>query len=236
MRVFSSKGSFQVRLFGESCADFLQRMTSNNVKSLEPGDRQYNCFLTPKGKIIVPFEMERKEAEFIFVGPLDLADTLVGHIEKYRLMDDVQMERLDDIPASGLSEGERIRKGLLEWGRDVTAEMNPWEAGLLEYFSLSKGCYAGQEVIMRIKTYGQGQTGKKVVRLCSDRESPAGVTLQGEERASGTLTSVAAHPERDGVFIAFGTVNRPAFKGGTRLKDEEGTEWEVLEEKSEVGT
>ena len=35
--------------------------------------------------------------------------------------------------------------------------MNPWEANLQEYINFEKGCYIGQEVILRLNTYKKVQ-------------------------------------------------------------------------------
>lgn len=50
----------------------------------------------------------------------------------------------------------RIENGIPKWEVDITSDMLPMEAGLEDRaISYSKGCYLGQEVIQRVKTYGE---------------------------------------------------------------------------------
>jgi folate-binding protein YgfZ len=47
----------------------------------------------------------------------------------------------------------RVRSGVPAVPNEINEDHGPWEAGLDEAVSLSKGCYVGQEVIARIRTY-----------------------------------------------------------------------------------
>ncbi len=51
-------------------------------------------------------------------------------------------------------ESLRIEAGIPRYGIDIDEEIIPVEAGLEKAISYSKGCYIGQEVLARIKTYG----------------------------------------------------------------------------------
>src|SRR5690606_8423236 len=52
---------------------------------------------------------------------------------------------------SGLVTALRIEAGRAEWGRELGDDVIPLEAGLLERaISTSKGCYVGQEIVIRI--------------------------------------------------------------------------------------
>jgi len=82
----------------------------------------------------------------------------------------------------------RIRAGIPAHPAEINEEHNPWEAALDASVSLHKGCYVGQEVIARLKTYDKVQ--RKLRRLDLDGpRSPGGtVTRDGSEVA--TLTTV----------------------------------------------
>lgn len=47
----------------------------------------------------------------------------------------------------------RIYEGVPAWGKELSEQFNPLEAGLSSCISFAKGCYVGQEVIARIDTY-----------------------------------------------------------------------------------
>src|SRR6185369_474913 len=52
------------------------------------------------------------------------------------------------------AEALRVENGFPRWGADMDASLLPMEAGLEPIaVSYSKGCYIGQEVIQRVKTY-----------------------------------------------------------------------------------
>jgi len=59
----------------------------------------------------------------------------------------------------GIGEGAvetlRIESGVPAYGKELTEEVNPLEAGLSRFVSFTKGCYIGQEVVARLDTYGK---------------------------------------------------------------------------------
>ncbi len=86
----------------------------------------------------------------------------------------------------------RIEAGIPRFGLDFDATHLPPEAGLeARAISYTKGCYSGQEVIARIRTYGQVARALRGLRLSpSDAPLPAsGTALFKEGRAVGSITS-----------------------------------------------
>lgn len=53
----------------------------------------------------------------------------------------------------------RISRGIPELGAELSDQYNPYEAGLYQAISFTKGCYIGQEVIARLDTYNKVQKG-----------------------------------------------------------------------------
>jgi folate-binding protein YgfZ len=104
----------------------------------------------------------------------------------------------------------------------LTPETIPLEAGLLDRaISTSKGCYVGQEIVIRILHRGGGRVARRLARLAFDTslaEAPhAGAALVTDDgRGVGHLTSVAYSPAR-GAFVALGYVHRDAAEVGRRL-------------------
>jgi tRNA-modifying protein YgfZ len=115
----------------------------------------------------------------------------------------------------------RIEKGIPRWGRELTKEIIPVEAGLeAETIDYEKGCYIGQEVISRIKM--SGQINKRLCGMVSLNARPLAVGMKlfgtaGEEKEVGWITS-ATHSLRLGEEIALGYVKRGFNLPAARLK------------------
>jgi folate-binding protein YgfZ len=116
----------------------------------------------------------------------------------------------------GEFESLRIAAGIPRWGAELTEAVLPDEAGLRErgFISENKGCYVGQEIVARIKTYGH--VNRKLVLL----EIAGGVPRAGEEiffegERAGSITSVA--PAAGGGAVALAYVKRDRAAAGTAL-------------------
>ncbi len=110
-------------------------------------------------------------------------------------------------------ETTRIEAGIPRFGQDMDETTLPPEAGLeARAISYSKGCYIGQEVIARIRTYGQVARTLRRLRLPADLAVlPApGDKLFAEGKEAGQLTSVARG-------TALGYVRKEHHAPGTRL-------------------
>ncbi len=68
---------------------------------------------------------------------------------------------------------------------DITEEIYPQEARLEDAFSLSKGCYIGQEVVAKIDTYGGLNKRLCSLRLEHDDPVPRGTRLYRQDEESG---------------------------------------------------
>ncbi len=115
----------------------------------------------------------------------------------------------------------RIEAGRPKFGVDMTPETIPLEAGLLDRaISQSKGCYVGQEVVVRILHRGGGKVVKHLMRLECDPAvttvPEAGAELQHDGKAVGAITS-AATSVVSGRVIALGYVHRDAAVVGNTL-------------------
>ena len=98
----------------------------------------------------------------------------------------------------------RIEAGLPKAGPDLNEEIVPPEANLEgKAFSLSKGCYPGQEVVARMDTYGNVRR-HLVGLVIQDQSVPArGSKLFSGEREVGWVSSAVFSPQRNAV-LAFG--------------------------------
>ncbi len=120
----------------------------------------------------------------------------------------------------------RIEAGLPAFGVDMDGTTIPVEAGLLDRaFDHDKGCYTGQEVIVRIRHRGRVNWHLRALRF-GDAAPAAGRKLfeEGEARVRGRVTSVAQSP-RFGQAIGLGYVRREIeVPGVLRLGDGSGPE------------
>jgi len=117
-------------------------------------------------------------------------------------------------------EAGRIEAGIPRFGADMDETNLAPEAGIEQRaISYAKGCYIGQEVIARIRTYGQVAKSLRGLRLADDlKELPAkGDKLFHEGKDVGYITSALASPALK-ANIALGYARKEANQIGTRLK------------------
>ncbi|MGC3973139.1 MAG: aminomethyltransferase family protein [Nitrospira sp.] len=111
----------------------------------------------------------------------------------------------------------RIEAGLPKAGPDLNEEIVPPEANLEEKaFSLSKGCYPGQEVVARMDTYGNVR--RHLVGLVIQHQAvpPHGSKLFSGDREVGWVSSAVFSPQRNAV-LAFGFPLRDFSAPNTEL-------------------
>jgi folate-binding protein YgfZ len=116
------------------------------------------------------------------------------------------------------AEALRIEAGTPLYGIDIDEDRMPAEAGLDDAVSTTKGCYLGQEVVVRLRD--RGHLNRKLCGLffADDGAPPARGTLLRHEAKpnAGVITSAVASP-RCGT-IALGYVHRLAWEPGTVLE------------------
>ena len=93
----------------------------------------------------------------------------------------------------------RIEAGRPRWGAELTDAVIPLEAGLERAISTSKGCYTGQEVIIRILHRGHVNRHLRGVLLGSAPSPAADAALHDRAtgKAVGRITSSAWSPRLD---------------------------------------
>jgi tRNA-modifying protein YgfZ len=129
----------------------------------------------------------------------------------------------------GTADAIRIESGVPLFHRDMDEETIPLEAGIeSRAISFSKGCYVGQEVIIRVLHRGHGRVARKLVglRLEGDAVPRPGVRIRAEDREIGEVTSSTRSPAL-GVPIALGYVHRDFVEPGTKVTVD-GAEGEVV--------
>ncbi len=119
----------------------------------------------------------------------------------------------------------RVEAAAAAWGADIGDTVYPQEARLESAFSLTKGCYTGQEVIAKIDTYGGLNKRLVALRVSHDDPVARGTRLhrldEGEWRDLGVVTSWAYSFVLDtGLVLAF--VKRRHQKVGTEFRIGDG--------------
>lgn len=114
-------------------------------------------------------------------------------------------------------ETARLEAGVPRFGADFDAANLSAEAGLdARAVSFNKGCYSGQEVINRLRTFGHVAKALRGLRLPAGRPLPArGERLFHAGREAGYITGAVDSP-RFGP-VALGYVRREGNAPGTRL-------------------
>ena len=116
-------------------------------------------------------------------------------------------------------EMSRIEAGIPRFGADMDETNIPLEAGLeTNAISFNKGCYIGQEVISRIRTYGQVAKALRGLRIDENtRQLPTkGDKLFKDGKEVGYITSAAASTSLKAT-VALGYVRKEVNQVGTEL-------------------
>ena len=95
----------------------------------------------------------------------------------------------------------RIGRGIPRYGAEIGDSVNPWEANLQEHINFEKGCYIGQEVILRLNTYDKVKRRLMYLEFPKDDNVLVGDRLTENGKDIGQVTSVAREP---GSGITFG--------------------------------
>ena len=146
---------------------------------------------------------------FELIAPVEEADGLAARLA------------LNAVPLSADARKTlRVEAGRPEFHVDMTEETIPLEANLLERaISTTKGCYVGQEVIIRVLHRGGGRVAKRLVSLRFDGASDVpedGAALSEGDREVGRVTSAVWSP-RDRAAIGLGYVHRDFAREGAAL-------------------
>jgi folate-binding protein YgfZ len=110
-------------------------------------------------------------------------------------------------------EALRILAGQARFGVDMDASRLPMEAGLTKLaISFSKGCYTGQEVVLRATARGHLQRG--LVQLALPAGAGPGTPLSAGGQEVGEVTSAADTPEGR---VGLGYLRRAHWREGERV-------------------
>ncbi len=236
---------------GADRAAWLQGLLTNDIGSLKEGESRYAAYLTPQGRMISDMNVIERGGRILLDVPAPLAASLRDRLDGLIFSEDVQVtdesatlwvwtvigkDRLDDVIGETLPpeltaltpvefdtfEVIRIERGVPRFLADMDEETIPLEAGIEDRaISFTKGCYVGQEVIVRVTTRGGGRVAKKLVRWVADASAEI-VPLRDAKivlvrsRTIGRVTSAAFSPTINRV-VGLGYVHRDFIAAGTEI-------------------
>jgi folate-binding protein YgfZ len=136
-------------------------------------------------KVFVIRAMHAAEDGFDIFAPKNLSENLSKEFEKLGAV------KISDEAAEIL----RIEAGIPKYGIDMDETTVVLETGLDEAVNFTKGCYIGQEVIIRI--HHRGHVAKKLAGLIFDEATeiaPSAELKSADGKNAGRVTSVAFSP------------------------------------------
>lgn len=114
---------------------------------------------------------------------------------------------------AGVWDTLRVEAGRPAYGEDMDESTILSETGLVDRaVDHTKGCYTGQEVIVRIRDRGHVNRSLRGLLLAEGPVPKSGTDLFREERVMGEITSVVESPRRGGP-IGLGYVHRDVSNG-----------------------
>ena len=273
-----------LRLTGTDRATWLQGLVTNDVLALSPGQRVYNAYLTPQGRMLTDMWVVATDDALLLDVPAPLAVSLAERLNGLIFSEDSQVSdvsaqmpctyvmgagaRLDNLrapvlPGSGVLvkdvefcvpvlaaygpldallaanglealqsaadvdldtlEVLRVEAGVPRFLVDMTEETIPLEAVIEDRaISFTKGCYVGQEIIVRVTTRGGGRVARRLVGLKleggDNQPSPARMApIQSGDRPIGQVTSAVWSPALS-AHVALGYVHRDFVEPGTAVQ------------------
>ena len=233
---------------GADRAAWLQGLLTNDLDALKDGEVQYSAYLTPQGRMITDMHVAARGNRLLLDVPVTLAATLRDKLDGLIFSEDAQVTddsarlsvwtviRRDEFVTvideslpdefAGLVEINldtfeviRIERGVPRFLADMSDDTIPLEAGIEDRaISFTKGCYVGQEVIVRVTHRGGGRVAKKLVRWIGDPSADIVPLPESRifsfDKDIGRVTSAAFSPNVNRV-VGLGYVHRDFTESGT---------------------
>jgi folate-binding protein YgfZ len=230
-----------VRVTGGDRVRFVHGLSTVDVEKQAVGTQRWGSILNPKGRVLSVIQLEVRADDLVLHCEGSIADKTLGILQRYAVMDDVELERLPDAPAyrvwtdpatawdaplvigaapeptapAAEVEAFRIAAGFVRYGADVDEDAFPFETPLGKFLDYEKGCYVGQEPVFRVRSQGNAARALRGLRLADGVEVAPGAGVAHPTRANaGTVTSVGRSARFGHVALAF--LHRTVFEvGGT---------------------
>ena len=221
-----------VRVAGADAADYLQRMVSNDVEALSPGEAGPALLLTAKARVIAPLVVLRRGGDdFLLLTEPGLGEAVRAHLARMRLRAQCEIEpeehdsalvfggtdgfatdwpgareALDSGLEPTLSEEEleiqRIESGVPRWEREIDDRILPAEAGL-DHTHVSFSKGCYPGQEPVARLHFRGHPNRALRVLELDEQPEYDAPLLLDGREVGRVTSAARRPDRSVVALAY---------------------------------
>ena len=101
--VYELPSRVRFRVTGEDRVRWLNGMVTNTVKDLRPGELNYTFVLNAQGRIQGDAEVWAQPDSLLLVTDASQAEKLSGHLDRFIIMDDVELRREESLTALGLA-------------------------------------------------------------------------------------------------------------------------------------
>jgi folate-binding protein YgfZ len=231
---------------GADRASWLQGLLTNDVEALGEGESCYAAYLTPQGRMISDMYVLAERDRILLDVPAPLVASLSERLDGLIFAEDVAVtdesaslfvwsivgsgitETISASRPAGLPEIDldtfeviRIERGVPRFLVDMDETTIPLEAGIEDRaISFTKGCYVGQEIIVRVTHRGGGRVAKRLVRWHGGDE-PGVVPMRDAkmfagDREAGRVTSAAFSPGLNRI-VGLGYLHRDFAERGTKV-------------------
>ncbi|MEO1407867.1 MAG: folate-binding protein, partial [Pseudomonadota bacterium] len=175
---------------GPDTVDLLDRVVTCAVGDMNIGTSRPGALLTPQGKIIADFVLERTTDGCTLSVHEDAIEALEKRLKLFRLRAEVDISRSNAIVVD-VDHSARITAGRPAYGYDFAdADVFPTDVNLdlFDGIAYNKGCFVGQEVVSRM--YRRGKIRKRTVVLNGDNLEK-GMDVRAGNKLIGKITSVS---------------------------------------------
>jgi folate-binding protein YgfZ len=173
--------------------------------------------LSDLGTIAAGFESSHVRVTARHRFPSPRFDVIAPEREALALAD--ALVSMSDPPALAghlVAEARRIEAGEPRLGYELDGTQLPQEAALDDAISFDKGCYIGQEYVVRLAHRGQVSKRLSGLTLSGDEVPPRGASVRVGEEQVGELTSCSYSPRLSSA-IALAYLKRGSFEPGQEV-------------------
>lgn len=117
---------------GVDVPDFLNRMTTNDMRGLAKGEDKTTLLLSDKGRILDLFRVFRDGSAYLIACSLCNEDKALAYLEKHVVTDDVEIIRSREKFVSVTVTGENVKEILSECGRLISEGKGGPGGGFIE--------------------------------------------------------------------------------------------------------